>query len=284
MKVHVLTDSTADLPERIAEQHGITVVPLNLHFNGEVLKDGEDIWAEEFYHRMANELFVPETSAPSIDDFVASYRKIARPGETILSIHLSKKLSATVDNAQSAAEVVAPDINVIVLDSGQVSMGLGWTVLEAARSLQKGKGLENVLNRVIMAGEEIQTFFSVDNVEHLHRSGRIGTATAAEGVLNVRPIYGIANGELETVELFRGSMRSLSQHMAELIQDQVGNGRYRLAIIHAEQQEEVERIREVFSNDGHVVELIVTYVGPIVGVHVGPGTIGVIAQPVKSCE
>lgn len=284
MTIHVLTDSTADLPERIASQHGITIIPLNLHFNGEVLKDGEDIWAEEFYHRMINESILPETSAPGVEEFVAAYRRVAGPGETILSIHLSEKLSATLKHARQAAELVAPEINVVVLDSGLVSMGLGWMVLEAARLLQAGLELEAVIRLLRKIGEGMQVYFSVDNVEHLHRSGRIGTATAAEGVLNVKPIFSIVNGELVTVELYRGSLRGLGLHMAELAQAGAGGGFYRLAIVHAEQMEEVERIRGIFEKDERVSELIVNYVGPIVGVHVGPGTIGVITMPLLSCE
>lgn len=283
MAVHVLTDSTADLPERIATQHGITVVPLNLHFNDEVLKDGEDIWAEEFYHRMVNESITPDSSAPTVEDFVAAYRRIAQPGDTILSVHLSEKLSATLKSARKAAELVAPDISVRVVDSRLVSMGLGWAVLEAARSLNEGVDLETVLQRLDQASERAVIYFSVDNLEHLHRTGRIGTATAAEGVVNVKPIFSIANGELVTVELFRGSQRSLSHHPAELVQQRIGDRRYYLALVHAEQQEEIERIREAFGKDPRIEELILGYVGPIVGAHVGPGTVGVIALPLPEC-
>lgn len=280
MALRVITDSTADIPEKLIRQLGITVVPLNLHFGDEVLKDGEDIWAEEFFHRMTYESALPNTSQPSPGEFAEIYRQAAQDGDPILSIHLSSQLSGTYNAAKSAAETLGESYSIRVIDTGLVSMGLGWTVIEAARAVRDGLDEEAVLRRIEQIRSNARIYFSVESLEHLCRTGRF---THNDGMLyNIRPIMTMLDGHIVTTENFRGTSGRLSQRMLELIRQDMGGRPFRLAILHADQPEEVERVREILSHsDEDVKEVLVTSVGPIVGVHSGPGTIGLVAVPVS---
>lgn len=278
MALRVVTDSTADIPEKLIRQLGITVIPLNLHFGDEILKDGEDIWAEEFFHRMTYEAALPLTSQPSPGEIAEVYRRTSREGDVLLSIHISSQLSGTYNAARLAAESLSEAIKVKVIDSGSVSMALGWTVIEAARACRDGLDEEAVLQKIKTAQEATKIYFSVESLEHLYRTGRF---THPDGSLyNIRPILSMKDGRIITVENFRGSSSRLSQRMLEKIRTDMAGRPFRLAILHADLQDEVERIRESLSlSEDQVIEIVVTSVGPIVGVHSGPGTIGLVAIP-----
>jgi DegV family protein with EDD domain len=279
MALRVVTDSTADIPDRIARQLGIVVIPLNVHFGEESLKDGEDIWAEEFFHRIVYASVVPHTSQPTPEEFVDIYHWTSQPGDTILSIHVANQLSDTFRIAQQGAKIVQPERQVIPIDSGLVSMGLGWLVIEAARSVNRGDSLETVLARVEKLRQRIRLYFTVETMEYLYQTGRY--------VLNERPqfnqrlILGIQEGKMINLDYIRGSYGKIGQHMLDLIRRDMAGQPFRIALVHANLAEEVERIKELLMKpENEIREMIVTSVGPVVGAYTGSGMLGLIAVPI----
>ena len=278
--VHILTDSTADLPKKVADAYHISVMPLNLHFGEEILKDGEDIWAEEFYHRLSFEASLPTTSQPSPGEFVDLYRRVAKKGDTVLSIHLSEKLSGTINSSRLAGEMLKEEIEVISIDSAFVTMPFALVVLEAAKAIQKGLDLEGILSRIEWAKQHMAFYFTVGGLEHLHRTGRIGKATTLLGnLLNIRPVLSMKDGLIVPVEKFRGNSNRLDRRFLELIRADLGEDPAEAFLIHANAPDEAKRLEEACRENIPGVEVSSAIAGPIVGVHAGPGAFGLAALP-----
>jgi|SRR5690554_458153 len=278
--IHIVTDSTADLTKQLAESNNISVIPLNLHFGEEILKDGEDIWAEEFYHRLSFEATLPTTSQPSPGEFVDLYRRTAQKGDTIISIHISEKLSGTLNSSRLAAEMLQGEINVVPVDSAYVTLPLGMVVLEAARAVKEGQDLEGVLSRIKWAQENLAFSFTVGSLEHLYRTGRIGKASSLLGhLLNIRPVLSISDGLIVPVEKFRGNSNRLDRRFLDLIRTDLGGEPAVVYLIHANAPEEVKRLEEACRESIPGVEVVSAIAGPIVGVHAGPGAYGIAALP-----
>lgn len=183
MAVKIVTDSTADLPEKIVSKYGIGVVPLNVHFGEEVYKDGVDIWGEEFYNKLCNEPTLPNTSQPAPGEFLKVYQQIAKPGDTIISIHISRLMSGTADSAKLAAEMMGADYRIEVVDSEHVTMSLGVLVLQAAKAAQNGESADAIMAKLTKWKKEISIFFTIKSLDYLHRTGRIGKASVFMGSL-----------------------------------------------------------------------------------------------------
>lgn len=280
--VHILTDSTADLPKKVADAHDISVMPLNLHFGEEILKDGEDIWAEEFYHRLSFEASLPTTSQPSPGEFVDLYRRIAKKGDTVLSIHLSEKLSGTINSSRLAGEILKGEIEVISIDSAFVTMPFALVVLEAAKAKEEGQDLEGILSRIEWAKQHMAFYFTVGSLEHLHRTGRIGKATTLLGnLLNIRPVLSMKDGLIVPVEKFRGNSNRLDRRFLELIRADLAEEPAEVFLIHANAIDEAKRLEEACRENIPGVEVSSAIAGPIVGVHAGPGAFGIAALPAR---
>lgn len=281
-RLRIVTDSTADLPAKVLKDHQIEVVPLNVHFGEEVLKDGEEIWAEEFYHRMKSEAHLPNTSQPSPAEFARVYEDLAKTADCILSIHISEKLSGTLSSAHLAAEMVKDQVEVVVIDSRVVSMGLGLITIAAARAVSAGAGRAEVEAEIARMQDQMALYFTVETLANLNRTGRIGMASALVGsLLNIRPILSFADGQIVPVEKFRGSAGKANLRLLELLSEAMAGEPCHLALVHADVPEEARRLEEILPQYVKPVEVFVSTIGPIVGVHAGQGTIGVIAVPVK---
>ncbi|HAN95592.1 MAG TPA: DegV family protein, partial [Firmicutes bacterium] len=177
-QIHVVTDSGSDLPVKLREELGIQVVPLTVRFGDEGFKDGVDLTAAEFYARLKQETRMPSTSQPSPAEFVEVYERIAKPGDTIISIHLSSKMSGTYQSAVLASTMIDPQIAVKAIDSKAASLGTGVVALTAAEAVQAGKAVEEILEDVQRTIEHMQVYFVVDTLEYLQKNGRIGLASA----------------------------------------------------------------------------------------------------------
>ncbi len=278
MAVRIVTDSTADLPERIISQYGIGVVPLNVHFGEEVYKDGIDIWSEEFYNRIRNEPILPNTSQPAPGEFLKVYQKIAKPGDTIISIHISRKMSGTADSAQLAAEMIGADYQIRIVDSQHVTMSLGVLVLQAAKAAQAGESADVIIAKLAKWKEEISIFFTIKSLEYLHRTGRIGKASVLMGsLLNIKPILSIEDGLIVPNEKTRGNFQKVAELMVEKIIQRYGNQPLVVGIIHTELPDEVVILERLAKNNLNILETVINLAGPIVGTHAGPSAIGIIA-------
>lgn len=280
MAVKIVTDSTADLPGKLVSEYGIEVVPLNVHFGEEVYKDGVDIWSEEFYNKLRNEPILPNTSQPAPGDFLKAYQKVARPGDTVVSIHISREMSGTADSAQLAAEMMGSDYQIHVVDSRNVSMGLGIMVLKAAKAARNGAPAEAIIADLANSKNEVSIYFTIKSLEHLYRTGRIGKASALMGsLLNIKPILDIEDGLIVPVEKVRGNYQRVAELMVGKVSKRYGKQPLLVSVVHTELPNEMESLVALANKSLNVQEMVINLVGPIVGTHAGPYTIGIIALP-----
>ena len=284
--VRVVTDSTSDLPAELARAHGIQVVPLLVIFGDRIYHDGVDLGAREFYERLETGPVSPRTNPPPRGDFLKVYREVA-PRQDIFSIHLSEKLSQTVVNARAVAEEARPALQALrpataasplaieIADSDSISLGLGLQALFAARMAQRGLDLPTIGRRIAAMRGRMHVLFVVDTLDYLARGGRIGKARAVLGkVLGVKPILGVADGEVVAVDRVRGG-RAAHPRLIELFAQRVDPQRPVVAAIgHSKAPIWADRLRALLEERFDAAELMVTEIGPVVGTHAGPGTVG----------
>lgn len=275
MAVRIVTDSTCDLSPADAERYGITVVPLTVFFGEEAFLDGVEISGADFYARMVASKSLPRTSQPSVELFQDAYRSLAGDGVEIVSIHVSSRLSGTLNAASIAREVVKHDVHVDLIDSYNVSLGLGLIVLEAARSAQAGASLAEVVATARRAMDRVSVHVAVDTLEYLQRGGRIGRARSLLGsVLSIKPIICVDDGEVAPFERVRTRSKAI-ERMFELAS---GMPRAKEMFIGCSGDDTdarvlLERLRPLLPH----TDLKVGYLGPVVGVYTGPNALGIAA-------
>ena len=276
--VAIVTDSTADIPPGLATSRAITVVPLTLNFDGKSLLDGVDIRPDEFYRRLHSVTVHPTTSQPSPGRFADVYKSLLSAHDSVVSIHISQKLSGTYESARQAAAMTDPK-RVRVVDSELVSMSLGLITLAAASLAASGMDASSIEAKVIDMRSSIQTYFSVATLEFLRRGGRIGRASALLGsVLQVKPVLCIRDGLVTPLERVRTFERALNR-VVELTRE-VDRGHGVCVIVgHADAEADAQRIgREL---DSIAETLMIQPLGPVVGAHAGPGVVGVGCYPAE---
>jgi DegV family protein with EDD domain len=276
MAVAIVTDSTSDISQVEAERLGLTVVPLNIHFGTESLRDGVDIMPAEFFERLKRSKELPKTSQPSAGTFLDVYRRLAQETDQILSIHLSAKLSGTSNSARAAREALGGKAKVEILDSGTVSWPLGFAARTAREAAEAGGELAGCLRAAEDALARTRLYFVLDTLEYLQKGGRIGGARAFLGqVFNIKPILTVREGEVAPLERVRSRMKA-EERLFELATS--GGGEIvRLAVAHSSSDAEAERWigRMQEAEPGVPCELI--WLGPVVGVYAGPNTLGMAA-------
>ncbi len=275
MTVRIVTDSTCDLPPELAAAHGVTVVPLTVFFGEEAFLDGIEISADEFYERQQASREIPRTSQPSVELFQEAYAEVGQDGSEIVSIHLSSKLSGTMNAAQVAREVLKHEMHIDLIDSYNVSLGLGLIVLEAARAANAGASLPEVVATARRAMDRTSVHVLVDTLEYLQKGGRIGRARSLLGsVLSIKPILRVEDGEVAPFERVRTRSKAI-----ERIHDiAAGMPRAKEMFIAASGAQDtasylIDRLRPQLPH----TELHLGSIGPVVGVYTGPNAIGVAA-------
>jgi DegV family protein with EDD domain len=283
--VRVITDSTADLPAVLIREHGIAVVPLQVRFGDKVFHDRVDLHPGEFYRRLEEEARAPTSSPPSPEVFATAYRRYLDRCD-LISVHLSSKMSKTWEHARTAAsaeleraagerlEDRPPQLR--VLDSRQISLGLGFLALFAARMAARGESSQAIGQHLEEMRRRISLLFVVDTLEYLARGGRIGKASAfVGGLFRIKPILGLVDGEVAPIDRVRGR-RATIPRLVELLRERLDPGRpVIVGITHARAPAWAERLRQVLTAELEVRELIVGETGPVIGTHVGPGAFSV---------
>lgn len=271
MTIHIVTDSTCDLPEETVRELGITVLPLNIHIGEKAYKDGVDISREDFYRQLPGLNPFPKTASPSPAGFEKLYQRLADEGvKAILSIHISETLSATVNEARIAAEQFTR-IPVTVLDSSQLSLGTGFLVEKAAQLAAAGQTLEEILSVLKEQMQRSYVFASIKTLEYLRRGGRMHSAVAHIGeFLKVKPLLHMNMGK-SSVERVRTQKRATEQLMTWLEQYAPFE---RLAVVHAGIQEEAEALRESVRAYWPASTVPVLQITPALGAHLGVGALG----------
>ena len=274
MSVKIVTDSTSDLPKELAQELGITVVPLNVHFGLDTFRDGVDMQSDQFYHRLTTGPVLPKTSAPSPGLFKECYDRLARDSQEIISIHISSKLSATYEAALAAKQGMA-DCRVEVVDSKLVSMGLGVLAITAAKAARTGAKIDEVMKLIQDSIKEIDIVVALDTLEFLQKGGRVGRAQAWLGsMLSIKPLLSLEEGEVTPLERVRTHAKSVDR-MYQLLEERLPARE--LAIIYSTDPDEankmVAHLRELFPQQ----QVYVARFGPALGTHTGPGSLGIVS-------
>lgn len=272
MSIRIVTDSTCDLPAETARLLDITVIPLNIHVGERTFLDGVDLTREEFYTRLPGFTPAPRTAAPGPEVFAQIYERLANEGaQAILSIHISESLSATVNSARAAAEEFTR-IPVTVLDSGQLSLGMGFLVEKAAQLAQVGQRTDQVLSALQGVMKRTYVFASLKTLEYLRRSGRMHFALAKLGeILQIKPLLHMNLGKPSALRA-RTQQRAIERLLEWLAEYAPFE---KLAILHAGVTEEAQRLREqVRSYFPEGVDVPIVQITPVLGAHLGIGALG----------
>jgi DegV family protein with EDD domain len=270
MKIAIVTDSTADIPVKITEEKKITVIPAILVIEGTSLVDGSGITRQDFYKQLPTMENPPTTATPSTGTFQRVYEKLFQDGfQRIVSIHVSSLLSGIFSTAEMAASAFGSRVKVI--DSGQLSLGIGFQVLGAAEALAKGASLQAVLQEVESIRQRVRVIAMLDTLEYVRRSGRVSWARARIGTLfNIKPFLEVKDGQV----LSRGQVRTRKKGLEYLIElfEKIG-AIEKLAILHTNAEAEAQQLASRLKTSLPEPPLIVN-VTTIVGTHVGPNGLG----------
>jgi DegV family protein with EDD domain len=271
MSIRIVTDSTCDLPAETVERLGITVIPLNIHAGEHTYLDGVDMSREEFYARLPEYSSMPKTAAPGPEVFTRTYERLADEGaQAILSIHISESLSATVNSARAAAEGFTR-IPVTVLDSGQLSLGTGFIVEQAAQLAQVGQRPDQVLEALSDVMKRTYVFASLKTLEYLRRSGRMHFALASLGeILQIKPLLHMHLGK--PTALRARTQRRATERLLDWLTEYAPFEK--LAILHAGVTDEAQRLREQARSYFPEGGLPVVQITPVLGAHLGVGALG----------
>ena len=272
MPVGVVIDSTADVPSTRLEELGVAMVPLVINWDGQTYRDKIDLSTAEFYRRLRTSKSLPKTGAPSLAAFESTFREQLKQHTALVSINLAARLSGTYDVARRAAESVDPQ-RIEVIDSGSVSVCVGWLAELAVKLSREGVGLAEIAERLNDMRGRLRILALLETLAFLQRGGRIGRAAALAGtLLSVKPILSVREGEVAPVERVR-TMNGALRRLVELV---VAEGPLeRLGVIEGDaasnasvvDQELRQRYPELTIDRGEL--------GPVVGVHGGPGVVGV---------
>lgn len=270
--VKVVTDSLADIPADLARELDITQVPCIVRFGDETFRDRVDLTPTEFYRRLVASPILPATSQPSVGTFEEAYRQLAKSTSEIISIHVIGDLSGTLNAARLAAKNL-PDVKIELVDSRQVSMGLGWLAIIAARAAKAGHTLKEIRKVVEDAIPRVHIIGMLDTLQYAQRGGRLGKGSALVGtLLHVKPLLSVVRGEIVPVENVRTQKRAL-ERLVEIV---LTSGPIQeLAVIHAEAPEYARKLHALLAQTFPQDHIVMSETGPVLGTHTGPGSVGI---------
>lgn len=274
-KVAIVTDSTAYLPQEYVDELGVTVVPLTLQWDGASYRDGVDIKPDEFYTRLSTSETLPTTSQATVNDFTVVFKRLMDEGYDVLTLPISLGISGTYDSAVQAKNQLgtAP---IEVIDTRLVSMALSFQVLAAARAARDGASLQECKQIALKAYDHIGVYFVVDTLKYLHAGGRIGGGKRFMGTaLNIKPILEIRDGKIEAVKSVISINKAL-EAMVELVEKDINHrAPVRISVFHALAESKARQLLESTRAWLNADEAILSYVSPVIGCHVGPGTLSI---------
>ena len=273
--VRFVCDSTNDLPASYIEEHRLIVVRLKVIFGDEALVDGVDIDAPAFYERMRRETRNPTTSQPTPAEFEDAFRKAGADGDSVVCTCMSSEMSGTWQSAMQAKEAVGEDIDVHVIDTRTVSIGHNNILTAAIPKAEAGASAEEVVDHIHDLMRRQRSVFTVATLEYLKRGGRIGGARALLGsVLDIKPVLQVQDGRIERYKQVRTSAKAVEMIAQELISAVGESGRKARACIgQADRANDQQRLAEMIGPHCAVSPDLI-WIGPIVGAHAGPGTLG----------
>lgn len=279
--IRIVMDTGGDLPPELIEQYGITTVPINIHFGTQVFQEGVDITASEFYRRVEEEKVMPKTAQPSPYQFMEIYRKVAKKlgGTDIISVNITSQLSGTHASSLIAAAELADEVQVHAFDTRAGSGGQGLMALEAARLAKANMSVDKILARLKTMREQMNIVLVLDNLKFAQMSGRVSSMAATlSSVLKIKPLVDLQDGMLEVKEKVRTKTRAMDR-MVAMVKERVGERVTSFVVVHAEAPEAAAKLAERVKREFRVKELFIESLSIGIAVHLGPGTVGLVASP-----
>lgn len=275
MKIAIVTDSTAYIPENVLEKYHIHTIPLSVVFGETSYREGMDITTEDFYSKVKSTKALPSTSQPAIGMFTELYEQLSEDYDAVISVHLSKKISGTYDAAISAGNMVE-DIDVHPFDSGLSAMPQGFFVLVAAEMVAAGKSINEILSHLEQMKSKTYAYFMVDDLSHLQRGGRLSSAQALVGsLLHIKPVLHMPEGTIIPFEKIRTRKKAIRRIMSILEEHVQTKGVRRVVFIHGNDEPAALELQQQFHEEYPEIESMISGFGPVIGTHLGEGSIGV---------
>jgi DegV family protein with EDD domain len=270
------------MPEGWAQKYGINILPINIQFEGKTYRQGIDISNDQFYELVEKTQKIPKTSLPTPAQIIEFYQKIARTGDSILSIHVSSKLSGTLAMVEQAAHEVADRFKVTPFDSGGGSAMLAYLCKEARVLDKAGATIQDIVDRLTYIRQKITIIFTVDTLDFARLSGRVNKfQTSLSSLLKIKPIIALReNGSLDIAEKVRTRGRSIDR-ILEMVKQKVGDRKVNIAVVHARDLPTASLLKNQVKKLFNVKDLITTELSISVAAHLGPRTVGLIAYPVE---
>ena len=277
--LRIVTDGAADILPEWKTEYGIEMIPVNILFGEKSYLQWVELDNEGFYRMVEQTKRIPKTSQPSPHQFIEFYRKIAQKGDTILSIHVTAKLSGTYASAVAAAEEVKDDFKVFPVDSACGSLGIGLMCREARKMERAGKSMDEILKYLEDIKYNVRVILTLDTLEYARMSGRVKTLQAAlASVLNVKPIAVLRNGDLAMAERVRTRKVSL-ERVIEMAKEEFGDKPVYLAVVHARDLNSGQMLLEDARQHFNHKETMISELSISIAANLGPGTVGLILYP-----
>lgn len=275
----IIVDGSADMPEGWPEKYNFNIVPIPIQIGDRTFYQGVDITPEQFYKLVENPENQPKTAAPSPSKIKEMIEELCDIGDTVLSINVSGKMSATVSMVQKAADELKNKINVIPFDSDAGSAVLALMAREARLREEAGNSVEEILEVLSRIKEKVMVVLTLDSLEFAQRSGRVGKLKSAlTSFLKIKPIVTLKGGMLSVSDMVRTRNKSL-ERIVQKVKDQYGEEAIKVAIVHSQDQITADVLKEMLEDVMNITETIFTELSISVAANLGPKTVGIVALP-----
>ncbi|MFS0787770.1 DegV family protein [Shouchella sp. 1P09AA] len=276
MKTAVITDTTAYLQKETIEALQIHTIPLSVNFSDGSFREGIDLTTEEFYQKLAEEEALPTTSQPAIGEFIELFDRLEQEGYTdVVCIHLSAKISGTLQTALSAGEM-KENLTVYGFDSKISCSPQGFYVRSAAKLALEGSSGSDIIQYLTTQQEQVRAYFMVHDLNHLRRGGRLSGAQAVFGsLLQIKPILHFEDGQIMPFEKVRTEKKALNRILDLLFADLQKGNVSEIAVIHANRPEGADMLKEKIHSAYPHADIEISYFGPVIGTHLGPSSLGI---------
>jgi DegV family protein with EDD domain len=279
--LRIVTDGAADLPAGWGEEFDIQIIPINIHFGEETYLQNIDMDLDGFYNKVGSSPVFPKTSQPSPHQFSEFYKTTAKEGDTILSIHVTSKLSGTYASAVSAAEELKGKYNIIPFDSGGGSLGIAFMCRAARKMERAGQSVEEIVHYLEAVREKVEIILTLDTLEYSRRSGRVGALSAAmASLLNVKPVVRLENGLLSMVDKVRTRKAAL-ERVLQMGKEAHADHPVHLGVVHARDPESASSLMDEAKNRFNFRDAVQSDLSVSLAINLGPGTVGLVLYPAE---
>lgn len=276
----IVMDSAGEIPDEWRSEYDVEVIPINIHFKDKTYQQGIDLSNDDFYHLAETTGVIPKTSQPTPQQFVEFYKRMAAASDTILSLHITSKLSGTFNSAVLAAQELKNKLKVIPFDSGSGSAALGFMCKEVRQLDRAGATIQAILARLEVIRQNVNIVLTLDSLEYARMSGRVKALPAAlAALIQIKPIIILKDGALDMKERVRTRQHSLNR-VLEIIHERVDDKLVNVAVVHSQSLQAAKQLMQKVKQTLRVNEVILSDLSIGVAANLGPGTIGIIAYAV----